>query len=69
MKKGDIFKINGKEKFMQLVGYWGEDLILAPMGEKEDQVMVCSPEDIREYIDSGFLSKLHIVDMKKDSRE
>lgn len=63
MKKGDIYKVKGKEKFYMLAGYWGSDLVLAPVGEEEDQVQVYGKEDMREFLDSGYLSKLHPVKM------
>lgn len=64
MKKGDIYKVKGKELFYQLVGYWGEDLVFAPMGEEENQVQIYCIEDVREFIDSGCFSKLHPVKRK-----
>jgi len=64
MKKGDIYKVKRKELFYQLVGYWGEDLVFAPMGEEENQVQIYCIEDVREFIDSGYFSKLHPVKRK-----
>ena len=64
MKKGDIYKVKGKELFYQLVGYWGEDLVFAPVGEDENQVQIYSVEDVREFIGSGYFNKLHPVTKK-----
>ncbi len=64
MKKGDIYKVKGKELFYQLVGYWGEDLVFAPMGEEENQVQIYCIEDVREFIGSGYFNKLHPVKRK-----
>lgn len=36
MIKGDIFKIRDKERFFMFVGYFGADLVFAPMNEDED---------------------------------
>lgn len=61
MKKGDIYKINGQEKFFQIVGYFGGDLVLAPMSEEEDQVLVYSREEMSDFICSGYFNKLYPV--------
>lgn len=66
MKKGNIYKVKGKEQFFKLAGYWGEDIVLAPIGKEEDQVMIYSREDLRECLECGFLRKLHQVDTKEE---
>jgi hypothetical protein len=64
MKKGDIYKVKGKELFYQFVGYWGGDLVFAPMGEEENQVQIYSIEELKEFISLGYFSKLHPVTKK-----
>ena len=35
MKKGDIYKVKGKELFYQFVCYWGGDLVLLQWVKKK----------------------------------
>ena len=64
MKKGDIYKVKGKELFYQLVGYWGEDLVFAPVSEEENQVQIYCIDEVQDFIKSGYFSKLHQVTKK-----
>lgn len=64
MVKGDIYKVNGKERFFQMVGYFGGDLVFAPMSEDEDQVLIYSRDEVKDFISSGYFSKLHPVAKK-----
>lgn len=64
MKKDDIYKVKGKDLFYQLVGYFGNDLVLAPMNEDDDQVLVYSPSEMSDFISTGYFGKLHPVNKK-----
>ena len=57
MKKGDIFKIRDQEGTYKIVGYYGSDLVLAPMAEDEDQVLVYCQSEVEDFISTGYFSK------------
>ena len=61
--KGDIFKIRDKEIFM-FVGYFGADLVLAPMNEDEDQVLIYSRSEMNDFISTKYFIKLHPANKK-----
>ncbi len=64
MIKGDIFKIKNEERFFMFAGYFGDDLVLTPMSEDEDQVLIYSRSEMSDFISSGYFSKLHPVNRK-----
>lgn len=64
MKKGDIFKFRNQESFYKIVGYFGRDLVLAPMNENENQVLVYTQSEMKDFISTGYFSKLHKVNTK-----
>lgn len=64
MVKGDIYKVKGEEKFFQMVGYFGGDLVFAPMNKDEDQVLIYNRDEVKDFISSGYFSKLHLAKKK-----
>jgi hypothetical protein len=64
MIKGDIFKIRDKERFFMFVGYFGADLVLAPMNEDEDQVLIYSRSEMNDFISTKYFIKLHPANKK-----
>lgn len=69
MKKGDIFKIKGSEKFYQIVGRWEKDIVLAPMDEADEQVLIYSASEFKELIGLGHFGKLHPTGIKVKTKE
>lgn len=64
MKKGHIYKINGQERFFQMVGFFGGDFVLAPMNQEEEQVLIYSREEMSDFIRSGYFSRTNPTNKK-----
>ena len=64
MKKGQIYKINGQERFFQIIGFFGGDFVLAPMNQEEEQVLIYSREEMNDFISSGYFSRLYPTNIK-----
>ncbi len=64
MKKGHIYKINGQERFFQIVGFFGGDFVLAPMNQEEEQVLIYSREEMSDFIRSGYFSRTNPTNKK-----
>lgn len=69
MKKGEIFKTEGKDKFYQIAGRFGKDIVLAPMDEKDEQVLIYSASELEELIGIGEFGKLHPSNIKLKNKE
>ena len=59
MKKGDIYKIDGLERFFQMVGFFGNDFVLVPMNEEEEQVLIYCGEEMSDFIKSGYFTRIN----------
>ena len=64
MKIGQIYKINGQERFFQIVGFFGGDFVLAPMNPEEEQVLIYSREEMSDFIRSGYFSRTNPTNKK-----
>lgn len=69
MQRGDIFKVKDKEKFYQIVGRWGKDIVLAPMDEHDEQVLIYTASELEELIGLGQFGKLHPTDTKVKNKD
>lgn len=69
MQKGDIFKTKASEKFYQIVGRWGNSLVLAPFDEDDEQVLIYSASELEELIALGHFGKLHPTGIKAKNKK
>ncbi len=65
MKKGAyILSKDGKHAYY-IAGFWGKDIVLAPVNDDDDQVLIYTATEIETLISEGKFSKLHKIDMEK----
>ena len=54
MKKGTLLITKGSNKIYQIVGRWGEDIVLMPTSETDDQVLIYGSGEL-----DGLIEKEH----------
>ncbi len=65
MKKGAyILSKDGKSAY-QIAGFWGKDVVLAPVNDDDDQVLIYTASELDTLISEGKFSRLHKIDMEK----
>jgi len=61
MTKGTLLIIARSKACFQVVGFWQKDVVLAPITEGDDQVLIYTQGELKELLDSGYFRKLHPV--------
>lgn len=64
MKKGELFITKGSNKVYQIVGRWDQEVVLAPLCETEEQVLIYTTTELEELIRLGHFRKLHQTGIK-----
>jgi hypothetical protein len=55
MKKKDRFNYNGK--IYEVAGKWEDSIVLAPVGDQDDQCLIYLPVEIKDLLKTGQLSR------------
>lgn len=45
-------------KVYKLVGKWDTDLVFAPIGRKDDQVVIYTPSEVKELLEEGQFKEI-----------
>lgn len=53
--KGDFFNAGKDKRLYRVVGRWGEDIVLAPLAKDDEDVLIYTPGEINELLESGWL--------------
>ena len=53
MKKGLILMLSGNYCLYKIVGRYGTNLVLLPLDEEKDQVLILEPDMLKEFIENG----------------
>lgn len=53
--KGDFFKAGKDRRHYQAVGKWGGDIVLAPLAKDDEDILIYTPGEIDELLESGWL--------------
>jgi len=69
MQKGDFFISRDKEKIYQIVGRWGKDVVLVPLDDADEQVLMYTASELEELISIGQFGKLHPTGIKVKSKD
>lgn len=71
MQKGDFLLTKDVKKVYQIVGRWDKDIVLAPVSEDTDQVLIYGAAELEGLISEGHFRKLHKTGIKvnKDGRD
>lgn len=63
MKKGD-YLVNKSGRVYQIAGRWHRDLVLAPVEDDDEQVLIYTAAELDEVIGDGEFSKLYKTGFK-----
>jgi len=55
VQKGDQFRITNTNQKYEVVGRWGEEIVLASVSMDKDDCLIYSQGEIEELIDSNML--------------
>ena len=55
VEKGDFFNAGKDKRLYRVVGKWGRDIVLAPQAKADDEVLIYTPGEIDELLESGWL--------------
>ena len=69
MKKGTVLIAKTSEKVYQIVGCWGKDIVLAPIHDDDDQVVIYTKTELEDFIESGNFRKLKPVNIDIEFEE
>lgn len=69
MKKGDMFITKNKDKFYKFVGRAGIDVVLSPMEESDEQVLIYTPAEFEKLVAYGHFRKLYPTGIKVKNKE
>ncbi|OLS02573.1 hypothetical protein [Tissierella creatinophila] len=58
MKKKDMFKASYNKKIYEFVGKWGCDIILSPVEAEDDQCLIYTANEIKEFLETGELERI-----------
>lgn len=61
MKKGTLLKTERGDLTYQVIGRWDKDIVLMPICETDDQVLIFGPGELDELIEKGRLRILQEV--------
>jgi hypothetical protein len=53
IKKGDRFQISGC--LYRVAGYWSHDVVLYPVARDDDEVLVYTPDEIKDEVERGSM--------------
>ncbi|NTW70660.1 MAG: hypothetical protein HGA49_00245 [Eubacteriaceae bacterium] len=59
MKKGELFRLNNTDSIYQVAGKWDLCIVLMPVSEKDDQVLVYELDELEALIREGRFRILH----------
>jgi len=65
MKKGAYIITNGGKHVYQIIGRWGKEIVLAPVSDNDDQVLIYTASELDTLISEGKFNRLHKIDMEK----
>lgn len=69
MRKGDFFISRAKEQIYQIAGRWGKDVVLVPVDDSDEQVLIYTASELEELIGIGQFAKLHPTGIKVKSED
>jgi len=58
VKKKDCFKSTCNEKTYEIAGRWGGSIILSPVDTQDEECLIYTIEEIKEFLQTGQLIKL-----------
>lgn len=59
MKKGTLLITRDAKKIYQVAGRWGKDIVILPMSDEDDQVLIYGAGELDSLIADGHFRKLH----------
>lgn len=64
MQKGDFLITKDSKKIYQIAGYWDRNVVLAPVGDDSDQVLIYTASELESLISEGRFNKLYKTGIK-----
>lgn len=68
MKKGEVL-IYKSGRVYQIAGRWDRDVVLSPVEEDDEQVLVYTASELETLISEGKFRKLHKTELKVKNSE
>ncbi len=69
MQKGTYIIAKGEKHTYRVAGLWGNDIVLAPVNDDDDQVLIYNATELETLISERYFNKLLKIDMEKRINE
>lgn len=64
MKKGDAFITKDREDIYRIVGWWGDEVVLAHLDPDKDDIFIYTPSELESFVADGRFRKLFATGKK-----